>query len=249
MRRSAFSLVRFPFKTAHTDPRPMTMASDHGAVVEARTLFPSTVGTREGERVLKTGHNSPKIGRVVVKGRWQGFPIFTLTLEERATCPTSCSEWRSCYGNRMPFAHRFQAGPDFERRLEEELTDLQHKHPHGFVIRLHVLGDFYSRAYVRQWSAWLRAFPALHVFGYTAWPAASPIGAEIYQLRGDWSRFAIRFSNGRRSQGPIARTIGDRWEIGPHEIQCPAQTGQTLCCATCALCWAAPGKTIVFARH
>lgn len=247
--RSAHALVRFPYKTAHTDPKPMTMDPWHAAVVEARTIFPTTVRDRAGERILKSGHNSPKIGKVVVKGAWSGFPIFTLTLEERATCPTSCKEWRSCYGNRMPFAHRFEAGPDLEERIEGELAALQTKHSRGFVVRLHVLGDFYSRAYVDRWATWLDQFPALRVFGYTAWPETSLIGQSINGLRRrQWSRFAVRISNGDPKMGPAARTVDDRSAVR-RDIQCPAQTGASLCCATCALCWAAPGKTIVFATH
>lgn len=246
--RGATSLVRFPYKTAHADPRPMVMAPDHGAVVEARTLFPSTVQDRLDERVLKSGHNSPKIGRHVTKGQWEGFPIYCLTLEERATCPTSCKEWRSCYGNRMPFAHRFQAGPALEERIEAELDELQRAHPYGFVVRLHVLGDFYSAAYAERWAEWLAAFPALHVFGYTAWSETSPIGRVLDAMRrGDgWQRFALRFSNGTAAEGPISITA-DRAIAGA--VQCPAQTGASLCCGTCTLCWAAPGKPIRFARH
>lgn len=249
--RSAHNLVRFPYKTVHENPRPMVMDPWHGAVVEARTIFPTTVRDRKGERILKTGHNNPKIGRIVEKGEWSGFPIFVLTLEERATCPTSCKEWASCYGNRMPFAHRFQAGPDLESRIELELEELQRGHRKGFVVRLHALGDFYSGAYVDRWAEWLRIFPALHIFGYTAWPETSPIGRKLNALRqGEaWRRFALRFSNGDSSDGPTARTVSDKWEVGPADIQCPAQTGQSLCCGTCALCWSAPNKIIVFARH
>src|SRR5262249_24811065 len=35
----------------------------------------------------------------------------TLTLEERATCPTTCRHWRDCYGNKMHRAQRWQRGP------------------------------------------------------------------------------------------------------------------------------------------
>lgn len=248
--RSATSMVRFPYKTAHDDPEPLTMAEDHAAVTGARTIFPSTVRAWDDEVVLKTGHNSPKIGRMVVKGEWTGFPIFCLTLEERGTCPTSCREWRSCYGNRMPFAHRFQAGPVLEERIEAELVELQAKHPQGFVIRLHVLGDFYSAAYVDRWADWLEAFPALHIFGYTAWPETSPIGRKLNAMRrgAAWRRFALRFSNGDPTDGPASMNMTG--PVAPaHATRCPAQSGQSLCCGTCTLCWSAPGKVIAFSRH
>jgi hypothetical protein len=57
-------------------------------------MFPSRVfDPDEVQRVLKDGHQSRKIGKFVTKGKMRGFPIFTLTLEERATCPRSCLAW------------------------------------------------------------------------------------------------------------------------------------------------------------
>jgi hypothetical protein len=41
----------------------------------------------EIDRLLKDGHQSRKIGKIIAKGHRRGWPIFTLTLEERATCP------------------------------------------------------------------------------------------------------------------------------------------------------------------
>jgi hypothetical protein len=87
-----------------------------------------------------------------------GMPIYTLTLEERATCPTSCGHWRSCYGNSMHFAHRIDhRSPGFATLLAANVKRLGVEHPHGFVVRLHVLGDFYSVAYVDLWAALLDA--------------------------------------------------------------------------------------------
>ena len=44
-----------------------------------------------------------------------------------------------------------------------------------------------------------------------------------------------------------ARVIGPG-ETDDQAILCPAQTGATDCCATCALCWAST-RTIAFRRH
>ena len=93
---------------------------------------------------LKSGENSAKIGGLIVKGRWRGFPVYTLTLEERATCPRTCHHWRSCFGNGTHLADRIAAGANLEWRLEREVALLDIDHPRGFVVRLHVLGDFYS---------------------------------------------------------------------------------------------------------
>ena len=66
----------------------------HPAVRAGRTIFASRVyAPDEVARVLKDGHQSRKIGRTIAKGHRRGWPIFTLTLEERATCPRSCGEW------------------------------------------------------------------------------------------------------------------------------------------------------------
>jgi hypothetical protein len=53
----------------------VVLGSDHPAIREGRTLFPSTRHyVEETGRVLKSGHNSRKIGKVVTKGKWRGFP-------------------------------------------------------------------------------------------------------------------------------------------------------------------------------
>lgn len=68
---------------------------DHPAVIAGRTHYAARRQWAGFEpRVLKDGHNNRKIGRLVTKGRWRGMRIFTLTLEERPTCPTGCAHWR-----------------------------------------------------------------------------------------------------------------------------------------------------------
>lgn len=233
------------------------MKIDDPAARDGRTRFPSSVIDAGGQRALKSGKNNRKIGERVEKGAWAGFPIFTLTLEERKTCPRTCVEWTTCYGNNMPWAHRFRPGAALERQLEGDLLDLSAKHPRGFVVRLHVLGDFYSVEYVRFWTRMLVRYPALHIFGYTAHARDSDIGDEVHRLRIQlWSRFAVRFSNGDRRDGPVTRTIHHGLRLDPlqdvikgEEVKCPAQTLSSDSCSTCALCWSAPGRTIIFERH
>lgn len=236
------------FKAIAPGGRSVKLKPDHEAAKKGRTLFPTRVfWPGFDNRVLKSGHNSRKIGAFITKGRWKGMPIYTLTLEERATCPRTCRQWLDCYGNNMHFAERFIVGDGaLESRLYRELDALDKEHPDGFAVRLHVLGDFYSVEYVAQWALWLDMFPALHVFGYTAHHPHSDIGSLIARLsRENWERFAIRFSNaGLPERGA---------EVIDHDedtdaIVCPAQTGKTDCCGTCGLCWQTR-RNIAFLRH
>lgn len=62
------------------------------AIVAGRSIFHAK-GVRsvaESGNVLVSGHSNVKIGRDVRKGWARGYWIYTLTLEERATCPRTC---------------------------------------------------------------------------------------------------------------------------------------------------------------
>jgi len=253
--RSSGPTPRRRFRTlSNNDPATVTgLPEGHPALVEKRTLFPSSVVTpAQSERLLVSGEHNRKLGDRIVKGPWKGMPLFHLTLEERKTCPEACFNWRTCYGNGMPKARRHST-EEIEARLIVELVDLGRRYPGGFVVRLHTLGDFFSVDYVDLWKRALLKVPPLHVFGYTAHPRDSEIGQAIYdQTCLSWDRFAIRFSS--KDPAPQgATTIFRRPESAtvPEGIVCPAETGATDCCGTCGLCWA-PGardKTIVFVAH
>jgi hypothetical protein len=235
------------FKTPKPKGARVVLPDSHTASRNATTIFPSRVfHSSTVGRVLKSGANASKIGKAVTKGKWKGFPIYTLTLEERATCPRSCQQWASCYGNNMHMAQRIIPDKWFERVLWEELQALQGEYPRGFVVRLHILGDFFSVEYVQLWQRALVTFPALCVFGYTARDPEGEIGALLLTMASDgWERFAVRFSGaGFHSMGS---EVVDSADETPHLV-CPAQTGKTDCCATCALCWQSD-RTIAFLRH
>lgn len=232
----------------------------HPAITQQRTLFPTTVvAAKDSNRLLVSGHNNPKIGKRVQKGEWAGMPIYMLTLEERATCPTDCHVYRTCYGNAMPFARRHRHNDDFESYLAGELLDLADEHPDGFVVRLHVLGDFYSRAYVFLWKELLEKYPALHVYGYTSRlatsedPESREIAGAIIGINTKFKdRSFIRFSSA--TPLPFGATVIDRVPeaaVVPEGTVCPADLEATACCSTCGLCWspAMRKKTIVFVAH
>ena len=227
-------------------------------------------GMAKSERAIKKSTNV-KLGKKVTRGKLKGFPILTLTLEERATCPASCVHWSDCYGNNMMNAIRYQANESLIEQIESDLAYYQAKYPKGFLVRLHVLGDFYSVAYVAQWAKWLGMFPALHVYGYTAnqFDAIDSneraIGQAILSLRMACGiRFAVRFSGSYTDEFAALSADDDRALQLLNDKQafvCPTQiskeTGnlakkdeETLVsdCGACGLCWQA-SKPVVFLTH
>lgn len=234
------------------------------AIATGRTVFQSTLkdtstqALGKTEKVIKESTNV-KLGKHVTKGKLKGFRIFTVTLEERKTCPVSCAHWANCYGNNMPFATRYAANDDLVQRMESELAQLQKKYPNGFLVRLHILGDFYSVAYVNHWKAWLAKYPALHVYGYTAnQPNAKDskekaIAQAVLDMRqADPVRFAVRFSGNFQHDSMTALSGDDaramaRVNQGKAFI-CPVQTDKTASCGTCGLCWTAT-KPVIFLTH
>ena len=227
-----------------------TLNKTHNAIAEGRTLFPSTcVQASENNRVLKSGHNSSKIGASIKTGQWSGYPIYTLTLEERATCPDNCKMLNDCYGNNMHLAQRFQHGPQLIQALERELEELSIAYSDGFVVRLHVLGDFYDMDYVHFWEKALTNYPALHIFGYTAHDVDQPIGAKLLNMSASlWPRFAMRFSS-HEDMSELASIVVAKAEDCPdNAFVCPAQTGKTACCGTCGACWGTE-KNVAFLKH
>lgn len=238
------------FVSPEIDTRRSTgIATTHAASLEARTIFPSTVvPSADSPRCLVGGENNPKLGGKITKGSRAGWPIYHLTLEERATCPTSCRLWSNCYGNAMHRARRHAADGNLIPLLQAEVTHLSVINPTGFMIRLHTLGDFYSVEYVEAWREMLIQHPALHIFGYTAREDADPIGRAVIGIAdAQWERFAIRTS--RSVAVPQGALVVDE----PHNelLMCPAQTKETETCGTCGLCWSKSArlKTIGFLRH
>ena len=224
-------------------------------VEEGRTKFRKSVKrVDEMKTLLVSGHSNVKIGRDVRKGKFKGYWIYTLSLEERKTCPSSCAHWQTCYGNNMPFAKRIDhTTKDFLFRLEDEIEALCRKKA-GVLIRLHALGDFYSVDYVGFWRDMLRKHANLALYGYTAHGPAkrfdkpSPIGKAIWQLWAEFKeRAMIRWSNGpfkTMSTAPIPEVSARPADA----FVCPEQTGQTRCCATCGACWSTT-KNVAFLDH
>lgn len=224
----------------------------HGAVAEGRTMFRKSVKPVAAlPHVLVSGHSNVKIGRDVRKGALRGYWIYTLSLEERATCPSSCQHWRTCYGNNMPWAKRVDHSDPLalEAAIERDLARLLSTRGRaGILVRLHALGDFYDPEYVAFWAGMLARHDRLAVYGYTAHPSSSPIGQAIADAKRYFGkRFAIRWSNGGQATDCTV-SIKDSSAAPANATICPEQTGKTLGCGTCALCWGSD-RNVAFLEH
>lgn len=241
--------------------QPRLPGLEAGFIQEGRTKFGKSVKrVDQMKHMLVSGHSNVKIGRDVRKGHHRGKRIYTLSLEERKTCPRTCQHWQSCYGNNMPYAKRIDhTDADFLPTLEKEIKWLLSlpTHKAGVLIRLHALGDFFDVPYVLFWHRMLTEHPRLAIFGYTArqpWrkPDGFPIGSFVGNALADMNnkfpgRSMIRFSDGKR---PTMSTvsIGEASSRPANAFQCPEQTGQTRCCATCGACWSTT-KNVAFLEH
>ena len=225
------------------------------------TIYPKTVYTINsledyntyGHKLLKQSNNK-KLGKVVGRGKFVKKPLYSLSLCEREMgCPKSCHHWDSCYGNNMPFAHRFRTSSDevFTKILEEEIFYLLKKHKFGIHIRLHVLGDFFSKYYINFWRSILWRFDRVSVYGYTAHKPTSKLGKQIndaiYQIGFD--RFAIRFSNSDVELSANSTEYKPKKNVSFKPIVCLEQENKVANCVSCGVCWNSKAKQILFKTH
>jgi hypothetical protein len=217
------------------------------AIAENRTIFSTKVispGDYSGN-LLKPISSNSKVGKgkqTIQKGAWKDFSMYSLTLEERATCPSTCHHWADCYGNNSFRAQRFQNDEFLIPRLEAELNVLAVKHPGGFVVRLHILGDFYSPQYVCFWEKALEKYP-LYIYGYTA-RISGPIHDFLRAKLLYHEKVVLRFSVDRNVLSTLDRNLFPNDVLALDEnvtdadfVVCPEQKGQTESCLTCGLCF------------
>jgi len=214
--------------------------------MKTSTRYQKSIKTSRDANVLKPGSNNKKLGFNITSKRWKGKKLYSLTLVERETCPISCHHWDDCYGNNMPFAHRFSTD-DLEKNVHKNLDSLIEKHPNGIVIRLHVLGDFYSVDYVSFWEEMLFKYPTLCLFGYTGREEDSKIGKAIWLLNNRFNeRCIIRYSRSKGYDGNHLYAAEESFE--GKSFDCPEQNGKVKSCAACGLCWTTQ-KTVRFLSH
>ena len=222
------------------------------------TVFTSTVQDPvPGKPVLMTGANAAKIGGQVMVGRLRGASIWTLALEERRTCPETCLHFLTCYGNNMGRARRWRHGQALEAAIRLQVASEVKNGP--MLVRLHMLGDFYSLDYLRLWVELVDTYPDLYLFGFTAWGRGTPIGDAVHRVREAIpDQFAIRTSGQTGKWGswtldwPTEKRFvhinGERAVVCPEQLDANAGGGKKKHCANCAACWQST-EAIAFIEH
>lgn len=220
----------------------MHLKPDNPVLTKAITIHPKAKRSPTDTTLLKSVAGNKKMGKgdnVISKGHWAGMPMFQLSLEERATCPLTCKQWAKCFANNMAFAHRIDhTHPGFLEILAGEIHVLAIKFRHGFVIRPHVIGDYFSPEYAAFWIEQTALYPNLHIFGFTHWERDSVIGRMIMEWNKN-DRVWVRFSD---QGGEMSANVeGEGFD-------CPEQTGKTESCLTCGACWGTV-KPVRFKQH
>ena len=214
--------------------------------MKTASIYQKSLRVPGSARTLKPGSNNQKLGFKITSPKWKGKRLYSLTLEERTTCPESCHHWNDCYGNNMPFAHRFKH-KNIDLFLEREIESLMQKHKEGIVIRLHVLGDFFSVEYVLFWEEMLFRHDKLCLFGYTARRSGTYIGRAIQTMNRHFSdRCVIRSSRNFEYDSEWSYAADESFE--GKSFDCPEQTDKVASCAACGLCWTTT-KTVRFLSH
>ena len=218
---------------------------DHTAVVNSHSMYRKNIwdASTYKYKVIKSP-TDVKLGKKVTKGKLKGAKIYILTLEERATCDSDCEHWLDCYGNNMPFAHRFIVNDALMVAIERDLDELDAKGK-AYLVRLHILGDFPNLKYVIFWRKQLTKRPLLNIYGYTRNHPTKPLGLAIRSVRDLYgARFAIRFSS-----FPSDPMSAQSEHVSTDGIGCPHQLKKAPSCASCTLCWAMPNKPVIFYDH
>lgn len=246
------TLTRFvKVPVVHIKPKQLWLPDmRHKALENAHSIFTRKGVRSPGASVLVSGHSNVKIGRDVRKGHLRGYWIYTLTLEERATCPRSCHHWQDCYGNNMPWAKRVDHS-DHEALCAAIEADIKRllavRGRVGILIRLHALGDFYSVPYVEFWRTMLTLHPRLAIYGYTARSGDEIARSIALTKRLHPDRFRIRWSDGGEASD-CTTSIESAADCPVNAFVCPEQTSRVETCAQCAACWSGD-KNVAFVSH
>jgi hypothetical protein len=241
-------------------PARRTNVKDLGHTVYRKTVVLWQDGDREP---LKPASDNDKFKHTgITRLDFAGAPMYSLTLEERATCSDTCGQLLTCFGNNMPFAKRYEFTPELAAAIDAQLARLTRK-GRRIVLRLHVLGDFFSEEYVYFWRRMLDKYTTLAVFGYTHWPHITKQGMAVLMLNNDFKgRCYIKRSLDRKDQIGVAEQnrgytiVVKSWDDTPKGwVKCPAQKDKekngdnaTIGCANCAICISTDAN-VAFLEH
>lgn len=236
-----------------------TNVKDLEHTIYGKNVVEWALGDREP---LKPAADNNKFRQTTITRRdFAGASMYSLTLEERHTCSATCGQLKTCYGNNMPFAKRYVFTAELADAIDQQLERLTRKR--RIVVRLHVLGDFFSVEYVMFWHRMLIKYPNLAVFGYTHWPHITEQGRAVLFLNQQFpGRCVIKRSLDLLAQIGVAEQnkgytiVVKSWDDTPKGwIRCPAQLDHerngddaTVGCANCAIC-IDTDRNVVFKEH
>lgn len=183
----------------------------------------------------------------ITVGEWKDREMFQVSLEERATCPDSCpfKHQGGCYGDNMPFATRLSHDEPEMLLTRLELDLFRYRNAcRPPVVRLHVLGDFFSVGYAKFWVEAARSNKCA-VFGFTAHQPDSEIGRVLNA--GRWvDGFRMRFSHYLGPCGALVAGVTPAWDT-VESVRCPHEI-YGIHCKDCGLCWETE-TPILFTYH
>lgn len=201
-------------------------------------------------KALKSVSGNRKMGggeSLITVGRWEGREMLQLSLEERATCPVSCplNKDGGCYGDRMHTAHRIDhRNPGL--LMSRIGMDLANAVVGGVpVVRLHVLGDFFSLQYAQFWHVEVK-MGRCSIFGFTAHAEKSLIGNYLRDVNRITPEFRMRFSHDTGPWGALVAGVSPGWDT-VETIRCPHEL-YGLHCKDCGICWEVP-TPVLFTYH
>lgn len=220
----------------------MILRPNNPVLAQGVTIHPKARRSPLETNILKSVSDNSKMGKgsnTISKGKWAGMPMYQMSLEERATCPRTCQQWAACFANNMFAAHRIDhTHPQFLDVLAAEIAVLANRYRYGFVIRPHVIGDYFSSEYAAFWVDQTAEHPNLHIFGFTHWERDTVTGRIITEWNKN-PRVWVRFSD---QGGDMSANVEGEG------FACPEQTGKTESCLTCGACWSTV-KAVSFKRH
>ena len=262
----------------------MNLRQNNPSLIQMKTIHPKFLVSEKGgsfirnnEPITSNAVNLPLKSSIAnkklsgenkvsmtTKGRWLQMPMFSFTIEERHTCPSYCKFLSNCYGNNMLLAYRYEVSDQVLKLIDEQLKELSKTYRMGFIIRLHILGDFFSVNYTEFWRTRLKKYKNMHMFGYTARlnfdksddrhsEMDSTIFYQIKEMNEEFSdRCAMRFSGYEGDpekvnymialsiNEPLAKELleSNQAFICPHEqISNKTNKRKTRSCVECGLCW------------